>query len=149
MQKGAVVVLCVLTLTIVGSLSSCSNKEDKDIQSLEKTKWKLVGFADVESGKIEEAEPTDEWCYVLTFKKTNRLEGFTSNNSFEGEYKIDYSKKSINIFIGFITYAGEYLDGYLYTETLKNVDFFSLQENGLKLYYNDNKNYLLFNPLND
>jgi hypothetical protein len=38
----------------------------------------------------------------------------------------------------------EYFDGELFVKTLSSVQSFSIQEDELKLYYNDKKNCLLF-----
>jgi len=126
---------------------SACNKEEKDL--LINTKWKLVGFVDVEIGEIKEAEPTSvecENCYTLTFKKYQKWEGRSSSNSMEGKYKINYNKHNICLFNGkgFMTEVGEFSDGNLYVKSLRQVDFFSIQENELKLYYNNKQNYLLY-----
>ena len=138
-------ILLISILSIIAEYS-CTNmsKEDKFANNNISGTWKLVGFVDVEKGEMKEAEPDDEWCYVLKFKEDGKLSGMSSTNSFEGMYEIDYSKSSINIFIALITYVNEYLDGELYMKSLKNADFFSLEKDVLKLYYNYGKNNLLF-----
>ena len=130
-------VICIL-------VCSCSNTSKDMAANNICNEWKLAGFVDVPSSDMKYAEPDDEWCYVLTFIKGGKLSGMSSTNSFEGAYKIDYFKNSINISIGFMTKVCEYLDGELYMESLKNVHFFSLEKDELKLYYNNRQNYLLF-----
>ena len=127
---------------IAGHSCSISSNNTDEINICKE--WKLAGFGDVSSSGIKNAEPNDEWCYVLKFKERGELAGMTSTNSFEGTYEINYSKSIIQILIGFITKVGEYLDGELYIESLKNVNFFTLEKDELKLYYNDGQNYLLF-----
>ena len=149
----------ILLINILLIFSACSEKTDKSEEKdlLLNSAWKLVGFVDVETEKMKEAEPTDEWCFILRFKEGNftpelsnsleggkKLSGSSSTNSFEGAYEIDESKNSINISIGLMTQVNEYLDGELYMKSLKNTDFFSLEEDELKLYYNNGQNYLLF-----
>ena len=129
-------------LILAGGFVSCS-KDERDI--LLNTKWKLVGFMDVASGETKYAEPTNKWCYTITFKNNRKWEGRSAVNSMEGKYKINYSKNSISISIRLMTKVYcENCDEDLYVESLKNVDFFSIQENELKLYYNSKQNYLLY-----
>jgi hypothetical protein len=63
-----------------------------------------------------------------------------------GEYEIDTSSRYINISIQALTEAFEPSNGILFIESLNEADLFSLQEHELRLYYNDNQNYLLFKP---
>jgi hypothetical protein len=129
-------------ITFAIPFSACK-KEKKTLIS---TNWKLESFVNVNTGEIKEAEPKRDHCYILTFKRNGKLEGRSSSNSFEGRYNIKHTKHNINISIQQITLAGEFPDGYTYMESLFNADFFSVQENELKLYYNNKQCYLLFRP---
>ena len=133
--------LYILLLFLVIGFFACT-KSEKDL--LTDNKWKLVGFVDVEANNMKVAEPTDEWCYTLSFKKNKKWEGRSSSNSIQGRYKINYNTHSVNISIELMTLVNEYYDGDLYLESLEKVDFFSLQENELRLYYNNKQNYLLY-----
>jgi len=133
--------LYILLLFLVIGFFACT-KSEKDL--LTDNKWKLVGFVDVEANNMKVAEPTDEWCYTLSFKKNKKWEGISSSNSMQGKYIINYNTHSINISTEFMTMVNESFDGYLYLETLKKVDFFSLQENELKLYSNNKQHCLLY-----
>jgi len=141
----------ILSITILlflaSSFISC-NKEEKDL--LVNTKWRLVGFVEVEIGNMKESEPTStecESCYTITFKKYQKWEGITSTNELEGKYKINYNTNKINIFMRSGTAVDEFPDGKIYIKSLEEVDFFSIQENELKLYYNNKQNYLLFKSM--
>jgi hypothetical protein len=136
-----IILFIAILLFLLGSFSSC-NKEERDL--LTKTKWKLVGFVDVETETIKEAYPNGEYHYVLTFNKWGKFSGLTSSNSIEGKYKINYYKHSINFSMKLGTVANEFPDGYIYTDALFKVDYFFIQENELKLYYNNKQNYLLY-----
>jgi len=129
-----------LSLLAIGFFA-CT-KSERDL--LTNNEWKLVGFVDVEADNMKIAQPTDEWCYTFLFKKNKRWGGISSSNSIGGKYKINYNTRYINISMELTTLNNEYSDGYLYLESLEKVDFFSLQENELKLYYNDKQNYLLY-----
>jgi len=107
-------------------------------------KWKLVGFVEVETDEIKEIEPKDERCFLLTFNENKTLSGVSSSNPLQGNYDISYTTGSIYITIGQCTYINETLDGRLYVNSLNEVDFFSLQENELRLYYNNKRNFLFF-----
>jgi hypothetical protein len=135
-----------LSLTIL-FLFLCLSSCQKDNILLTNTTWKLVNFVNVASGETTEAEPKDDWCYLLTFHKNKKLSGSTSTNEFQGSYKINPSTCYINISMGMSTLVGEFLDGNLYIEAIDNVDFFSVQEDELKLYYNNKQEYLLYKAL--
>jgi len=133
--------LHILLLFLVTGFFACT-KYEKDLFT--DNNWKLVGFVDVEAGNMKVAEPTDEWCYTLLFKKNKKWEGISSSNSMQGKYKINYNTHGVNISIELMTMVAEFPDGNLYLESLEKVDFFSVQESELKLYYNNNQNYLLY-----
>jgi len=142
-------------LLLFGSFSACKKGgqcEPIDIYpiinnpqaTLVNTKWKLVGFVDVAEKCLKNAEPTDcEQCYTLTFY-ADTLFGKTTTNSLQALYKADYETTDIQIFDGIMTEVGENADGYRYSDALFSVRSFSLQEKELRLYYNDNKEFLLF-----
>ena len=66
-------------------------------------------------------------------------------NRLDGVYTIDFITGNINIHIAPMTLI--YCDKEkeeLYVEILNTVQSLSIQGNELRLYYNNNKNYLLF-----
>jgi hypothetical protein len=152
--------LCLLTTALF--FSACEKKNDCEkinttpiIGSqqaiLENTKWKLVGFVDVAKGCLKRVEPTKdcgkyyncEKFYTLHFTDSI-LYGYTTMNGFNAIPNIDYTTNSIQIKIILTTEAGEMGDGYLYCDVLDEVQSFALQNNELRLFYNNKKNYLLF-----
>ena len=139
-----------------------------EAKSLQGTKWKLAGIVDVQTGEMKELEPKDcVKCYTLTFDTDNPFVGsatnegikswgenyfvtFSASNELGGNYMADYESHSFQIIRFGGTKAGEMADGYLYVNDTfweRGIKSFSLQENELRLYFNENKNYLLFQPL--
>jgi heat shock protein HslJ len=113
---------------------------------LQGTTWKLVGFADVETGTLRKAVPEDcQRCYTITFDTDTTYSGEGCSNQMYGKYKIDYETSQIQILCLGRDKAASYFDEELLFETLRILQSFSLHEDELKLYYNDKKNCLLFN----
>ena len=147
------------------------NRKDESTGALIGTKWKLVGSVDVETGEItayvtkdfEEFDcercnqppfnfdlknctplPDCEECYTLIFGSDTTFTGRMFVNDIGGIYHINDT-------------TGEFRGGFTSTLVLDvceyvidwktkfpTIRYFSLQENQLKLYYNDQKNYYLF-----
>jgi hypothetical protein len=124
-------------------MMSCQSDENETVD-LQRTKWKLVGFVNAVTDEMKEAEPVSEKCYLLIFNKDNTLSGVSSTNQLTGTYILDEKTSSIHINIWPMTLINELFDGELYCRDLNAVQFFSLQKNELRLYYNDDKDYLLF-----
>ena len=115
-------------------------------QALLNITWKLEGFVDIEGCKIKKLENFEHFnSYYLIFKEDESLYGIGACNGLNGTYEIDYSINNLNINIGISTevYCPK-TDEELYVETLNKVQLFSIQENELRLYYNNKHNYLLF-----
>jgi heat shock protein HslJ len=135
-------IIAVLLITIGGAYS-CNEKE-KPQALLANTKWKLIGFVDAVVDTIKMAKPIDDKCYLLTFNEDHTFSGVSSTNTLSGNYDIDYAVNNISLTIKLMTEINELFDGRLYLESLNSVQSFSLQENELRLYYNDKKKYLLY-----
>jgi len=128
--------------------------------TLKDTGWKLEGVVDLETGILTPLEPTESgwWgninnIYKLIFNNTTPIQlpdtlsilsGRGVLNIFLAEYEIDYSKNNIHILWLVSTAVGEFnFDEDLYFEYLRNIYYFSIQDNKLMLYFNE-LNYLLF-----
>jgi len=115
-------------------------------QALKETSWKLVGIIDAQTGSLTELEPRDcEVCYTLMFDTdTTFMSSSSVKNSLGGTYTYNYKMHSFRI----IEYESilflEREDGVLWKSILLTVNAFTLLEDELRLYYNENKNYLLF-----
>lgn len=132
------------TMIIILCLS-CQNKDDVTDAPLKGTKWKLVGFVAAATGKVKEAEPASEKCYLLTFNENGIFTGVSSTNQLMGTYVLDNEASGIHITNIGGTEINELFDGKLYVERLAAIQSFAITKNSLKLYYNVQKDYLLFN----
>jgi hypothetical protein len=123
----------------------CSN-ENESVSSnhLAGTIWKLEGFVDVGTGNLKVAEPNDPKCYILTFDTDSTISGTSSTNGVSGIYSVNYEKSTLCFIAYGGTKRGEVHDGYLFVNSFRAVQSFSLSDTALRLYYNDGKNYLLF-----
>ena len=134
------VILFVAAIVVLGG---CEKKENKN--PLKNTEWKLINFVDVANNTKKTPEPDSEKCYILKFlEKGDSLTAVSSTNNFIGTYTIDTQTHYILItnFCG--TKIKELYDGILYVKSLITVNKYTIDKDILKLYYNDNKNYLEF-----
>ena len=130
--------------------------------------WKLIAFVDVKNNTYREPdyyvikdvdgnsikdtikdESIKNTKYLLSFDNDTLLSGFTFNNLMNGSYSINYNTDKLHIQCGAATYIAEYSDGELYPICLNMVETFSFTDKELKLFYNNQKNYLLFNRRNN
>ena len=133
-------------LLLIGAfmvLGGCEKKKENK-NPLKNTEWKLVNFVDVANNTNKTPEPNSEMCYILKFLETgDSLTAVSSTNNFIGTYTIDIKTSSISIAMGG-TKINEIGDGISYVKSLNTVEKYMIDNNILKLYYNDNKNYLEF-----
>jgi len=141
---------------------------------LQGTKWKLVGIVDVETGDLRVLQATYyERTFTLAFDNPRLLdakydfdwlEGGMSDcteyglgslatiatiNIYSGCYEINYERRTFRIVHLTGTRAGCAI-GIVYENAFRYMHGgtqFCLQDNQLRLYYNDNRNYLLFNKV--
>lgn len=135
------VILLVAAIVVLGG---CENKNENK-NPLKNTEWKLINFVDVANNTKKTPEPDSEKCYILKFlEKGDSLTAVSSTNNFIGKYTIDTQTHYILItnFCG--TKIKELYDGILYVKSLIIVNKYTIDKDILKLYYNDNKNYLEF-----
>lgn len=118
-------------------------------QALKENNWKLVGIMDAQTGSLKELKPKDcgRWvCYMLTFDTDTKISFFAGVNDGFGNYNYDYETHSFHIVDDFnmSEVGADHTDEELWLSILKAVKSFSLLENELRLYYNENRNYLFF-----
>ena len=111
-------------------------------QSLFRTVWKLEGIVEDSTCHLRVLYPQDTSNYMLEFRGNNFVSGFSSSNELGGSYCVQPSKFGINC--NTQTNFEESLDGELFIDALNKADSYSLQDNELRLYYNDKSSYLLF-----
>ena len=134
----------ILLIGVFMVLGGCE-KEKENKNPLKNTEWKLVNFVDVGNNTNKIPEPNSEMCYILKFLETaDSLTAVSSTNNFIGTYTIDIKTSSISITSLGGTKINEIYDGILYIEGLIKVNKYTIDKDILKLYYNENKNYLEF-----
>ncbi len=143
------VILLVAAIVVLGGCekkNENNNENEKENKNpLKNTEWKLINFVDVANNTKKTPEPDSEKCYILKFlEKGDSLTAVSSTNNFIGTYTIDTQTHYILItnFCG--TKIKELYDGILYVKSLITVNKYTIDKDILKLYYNDNKNYLEF-----
>jgi hypothetical protein len=149
-MKINLLVCTAMVLILAGSFSCESLAEEDQTQneeSLKGTKWKLVGIVDVETGDLKVLEPKDcTECYTFTFDTDTTFSTYSSFNELGGGYIVDYIEHSFQVTYFGGTKAGESGDGELYVRPFWNgtVQSFFYKESELRLYYDENRNYLLY-----
>ena len=104
--------------------------------------WKLVGFVSAD-GILREADPKDcDRCYTISFLKDGYLTGRTINNEAWALYQ--FNGHNIRIRDFGMTMVGEYGDSDTYVKALKQSTRYELVSGRLRLYYNNERDYLLF-----
>ena len=125
-------------------LGGCEKKKENK-NPLKNTEWKLVNFVDVANNTNKIPEPNSEMCYILKFLETgDSLTAVSSTNNFIGTYTIDIKTSSISIASLRGTEINEIGDGVSFVKSLNTVDKYMIDNNILKLYYDDSKNCLEF-----
>lgn len=131
--------LGLLVGIILLAFAACSSTD-----VLTNTSWKLHGFYSHETDSLEIAQPEDsEYFYVINFQEDEKFSGRTATNEFEGRYTI--SDDQIYIHDCFTTKVGEMYDGERFYSSLHEATRYSISNRQLRLYYNNNQDYLLFN----
>jgi heat shock protein HslJ len=145
-----VVAIFVITALSLTFFSACEEKEDVNTKTnaksnpLVNTEWKLIHFVDVMNNITTNPTPFDSNSYSLKFINDTLLRGYSSTNTFNGNYTINLQDSSIHIENLQGTEINELYDGNLFVHSIQNVRYFSIESNILNLYYNNNQNYLKF-----
>jgi hypothetical protein len=176
MKKKLILTAVVLTYIIIGCSGDISSvdadgsgaiQESPDtgttcypdeIQFIEGTSWKLSYIVDEVLGVVTHA-PTSHANtilnpYTLEFGVDSTFRTFSSVNTFFGKYIVlsrracgEYSIYMVQ-YIGTKVYAEEdFVGDNLWREAFPTIKRFVLQGDELKLFYNDNKNSLVFKSL--
>jgi hypothetical protein len=142
----------VLILVFISFSWSCKNTDEPieitdeptGIVSLKGTEWKLSGYVTVESGELipEETSMWSDTNNTLVFDESGHGYGKTIFNSVE---VLQLLGKPLIIIM---TKVGDSDNGHLelFYEAALMVDSYQYEENQLKFFYNDKKNYLLYKP---
>ena len=143
-------------LILAGMFLACKKNEPaKEQSSLMKTKWKLEGIVDSETGVLTELEPIDcNDCYTIVFDTSSVFFpgvvdifiGYTTVNMIYGKYEFDNNTRTYHITPLNITEMG---DGEL-CHFFWKIQYFTVKDTFprvLRLYYNDGKNYLKYKEI--
>jgi hypothetical protein len=134
--------------------------------SLKDTKWKLAGFVDVQTGVLEEIVPKkghlDEndiltdgdpiectKCYTFTFVTDNEAQGWSVANELRISFFDSFQNSSTNISFSKTplcggTKIGESVTPTRYVRALQQLTSNIYSNDEIKLFYNNNENYLLY-----
>ena len=130
-----------IQLCIIMFCLSCSS--NSDVRFLKGTKWKLAGLVDTQTGELEELEPKScDTCYSFTFDTDNTAFGNSITN-YIGVFLIP----ELRIIVLTEAYDYNVGDAANFYDAIQSVVSYDLKKNELKFYYNENKNYLLFNRI--
>lgn len=160
MKKKLVLMMSILLW--LGMFSACSSDENcrfdendggnagisaertKSLTKLHETSWKLYGFG-TDDAHIQIAEPSGcSTCYVVKFNQDGTFSGKTTSNDFYGIYSTDNQSFKIEEYE--TTQVGEVGDGYRFVDAFRSSVHYDIADGQLKLY-NNNNDYLIFNPL--
>ena len=144
-QYSMISIICSLLLLVAGMTGCSSDENDKDIADLCETSWRLYGFG-TSANMLQKAEPSEcSTCYVIKFEPDGSFTGRTTSNEISGSYSI--SSNSFKIVNCLMTYVGEVGDGNKYIDAFRSsVRWEITEDRHLKLYYNEQNDFLLFNP---
>jgi len=126
-----------------------SNAKPEDIEqnendTLQGTKWKLMGIVDTQTDILKELEPKDcDECYSFTFDTDSTAIGWITSNDLFVWLRPVVSIATFSKALGSDFYIE---DAILFRNVIKTITSYELNKNELKFFYNDNKNYLLFKP---
>jgi hypothetical protein len=150
-------------VTPKNTVTNCDSEISPGESTLFDTRWKLVGFFDVERNELREPRYGDPWgddpdyWYTIHFLPDtvrgdhglHAATGTSIMNAIGCLYIADYTLSTFILFEVIATVMGDRFDGQDYIDALREVQAFELKDTSLKLYYNDKKNYLLFRPLEE
>jgi hypothetical protein len=163
-RKGTVGTLCMIVMTLFIMSIGCADNEKEPILG---TKWKLVGIVDVQTGELKEIVPRKSYfdfetgrivdgdtidceeCYTLTVTEKAATWWQSKLNTgwitFFDPIKISltnipFSKKPV----AGGTRIGESPEPSLYISALQDLTSYIYDGKTLKLFYSEDRNYLLF-----
>jgi hypothetical protein len=126
----------------------CENFEEVvSMSTLTETTWKLVGSVDGTTGTINALQGKSFCSYQLQFNSDKTLFGKLSTDDITGIYVADFNNSTMQIQNLTDATRTETEDTFAIIERLKKVHSFSLAVQRLNLFFDEQKNYLLFEPI--
>ena len=139
--------LVLAILTAVIGITACSEDE---IESIYSTNWKLYGYGNTDDENIRkplESPMLGSRAYTVRFSEDGSISGYACFNENMGSYRIWGDSIQVLSFGG--TKVGSdspYLEEEdYYMSSFRNSSTFEIRNRQLKLYYNNGKEYMLFN----
>jgi len=117
------------------------------IYPMQGTTWKLLGFANLIDSTFRYAKPQNNFSYKLCFTTDSTFTGTSSTNEIYGDCSYDINMGTIEVIAIGGSKRGEINDGWLYWESIQQVETFSISEYGLYLYFDNGFRFLLYIPL--
>ena len=156
LKKSTVEILCIGLLSLfcviaIGCEKLPTQNGDDDIKetdsnfAVQGTKWKLAGVVDVQADTMKVLEPQDcSRCYSFTFDTDTTAAGWSTSNIL-----VVQLLPVLRVFLATEALGTDFYleDAILFCNAIGTIISYDLNENELKFYYNENKNYLLFKPL--
>jgi hypothetical protein len=147
--KSTVGTLCIIAMFLFTITSGCTEKGEEGEESILGTTWKFIGFVDVQTDVLDEVELIEcEKCYTLKFTEET-VGGWSILNVVSiiffdaitiSPTNVPFSQRPV---VGG-TKIGEPSEPTLYTNALKDLTSYIYEDEKLKLFYNEDKNYLLY-----
>ena len=107
--------------------------------------WKLSGFVRTADGVVQEVQSGNcGRCYSMQMLSNGVIAGRTSANEIHGNFEVWGDQIRIDRFFAVQPTRDEPTDGKRYIATMPEVTRYEVKDGQLKLYYNDDENYLLF-----
>ncbi len=138
------ILLLLLPLCAMLAGAGCDDESIQSDSNIELFgRWKFIAFGQT-GGSTINAEPDDcNECYVLIFKRDSTMEGKSVLNTLAKDFMLSGNQLVFPNGV-LATEILEEGDPLQFTNALKNVQSFNIEESRLKLFYSED-NFLLFN----
>ena len=139
------VAVALLVLAIAMSCKKdCASQNNTVDNSIVNVKWQLSKFVNCENNTETIPEYNSDTVYWLRFDLNGNFVGYTFSNSIYGKFMMDVSNKGFEFSEISGTELNEFYDGQKYSDALNTVCKYGLGDDMLYLYYNAEKNFLVF-----
>jgi hypothetical protein len=147
--KVTVATLCIVLIALFMTASCEKPKPNNDVPqgtitttNFAGTSWKLVGFVNNQNNAIiVEVEPKCDGCYTLVFDTDSTASGYSIGNW------IGLSlRPTVQMWIRPMLDDSMSSTVGMFYEAMKSVESYSVENDTLKIFYNNNENYLLYKP---
>ncbi len=128
----------LLTIPILFLIIGMGGCEKEKTSNLKGSTWQLTGYVNAFTGETVKATPEGDGYYTFTFDTDNTAIGGTIINSIA----ISLSRPYIHV----LTKIDDSINGnaHLFYEAIESIEFYDLDGDQLKFFYDNKKQYLLF-----